>query len=135
MLQATDEEPLDELPPLERQLQLFQRLSQPFFEECAGAKLALSLLIALTLMNSGISVLFSFVSRDLMNTLAARDLEEFTQLTVRFALALAAATPVAVLYKFQRGRVSLLWREWMFGVLAGLYANERTFYRLELMRD
>ena len=37
-----------------------------------------------------------------------------------------------MLFKFQRGRVSVLWREWMFGVLAALYANERTFYRLEV---
>ena len=79
-------------------------------------------------------MLFSYVSRDLLNTLAARDLEAFTELIGRFALALALATPVSVLFKFQRGRVSLLWREWMFGVLAGLYANERTFYRLEVAR-
>ena len=127
------EEQLDErLPPVGQQLQLFWRLSKPFFEQCEGAKLALALLIGLTLLNSGVAVLFSYVSRDLLNTLAARDLEAFTELIGRFALALALATPVSVLFKFQRGRVSLLWREWMFGVLAGLYANERTFYRLEV---
>ena len=142
---ATAEEELDErLPPVGQQLQLFWRLSKPFFEQCEGAKLALALLIGLTLLNSGVAVLFSYVSRDLLNTLAARDLEAFTELIGRFALALALATPVSVwtgdpnptltltlslsltlllnltvtltltlqvLFKFQRGRVSLLWRE------------------------
>ena len=31
-----------------------------------------------------------------------------------------------------RPTLPLTRREWMFGVLAGLYANERTFYRLEV---
>ena len=57
------EEQLDErLPPVGQQLQLFWRLSKPFFEQCEGAKLALALLIGLTLLNSGVAVLFSYAS-------------------------------------------------------------------------
>ena len=60
---ATAEEELDErLPPVGQQLQLFWRLSKPFFEQCEGAKLALALLIGLTLLNSGVAVLFSYAS-------------------------------------------------------------------------
>ena len=57
------EEQLDErLPPVGQQLQLFWRLSKPFFEQCEGAKLALALLVGLTLLNSGVAVLFSYAS-------------------------------------------------------------------------
>ena len=52
----------ERLPPAGQQLQLFWRLSKPFFEQCEGAKLALALLIGLTLLNSGVAVLFSYAS-------------------------------------------------------------------------
>ena len=60
---AEEEEELGErLPPVGQQIQLFWRLSKPFFEQCEGAKLALALLIGLTFLNSGVAVLFSYVS-------------------------------------------------------------------------
>ena len=59
---AEEEELGERLPPVGQQIQLFWRLSKPFFEQCEGAKLALALLIGLTFLNSGVSVLFSYVS-------------------------------------------------------------------------
>ena len=59
---AEEEELGERLPPVGQQIQLFWRLSKPFFEQCEGAKLALALLIGLTFLNSGVAVLFSYVS-------------------------------------------------------------------------
>ena len=42
-------------------------------------------------------------------------------------MGLAVATPLTVLYKFQRQRLALSWREWMTGELAEqYYADQAT---------
>lgn len=105
-------------PPVAEQLRLFWRLATPYFMYAEGAKLGAALLIALTLANSGISVLFSYTSRDFWTALSSKDAEHFYELTARFAGALALATPVSVLYKYQRNRLTLSWREWCSARLA-----------------
>jgi putative ATP-binding cassette transporter len=125
----------DTAPTLQEQLDLFWRLAVPYFERAEGAKEQFALLILLTLVNSGVSVLFSFVSRDFYSTLGAKDLELFQQVTVRFAAAAAAAVPLVVLYKFQRARLALKWREWMTTELTNVYYSDRAYYKLELERQ
>ena len=119
-------------PPWPEQLQLFWRLATPYFRQEEGAKIGFILLLALTLLNSGVSVLFSYTSRDFWTALSSRDADQFYMLTLRFAGALALATPVSVLYKYQRGRVAVSWREWMTTRLTEMYYDNEAYYRLEL---
>ena len=53
-------------------------------------------------------------------------------MTVKFAAALVVATPLTVLYRYQRQRLSLLWREWMTTELAAQYYSDNNYYKLEL---
>jgi hypothetical protein len=119
-------------PAWTEQLQLFWRLAVPYFKQEDGAKLGFVLLLGLTLLNSGVSVLFSYTSRDFWTALSSKDSEQFYMLTLRFAGALALATPVSVLYKYQRGRVAVSWREWMTLRLTDMYYDNEAYYRLEL---
>eukprot|EP00962_Isochrysis_galbana_P000245 scaffold74_cov102-Isochrysis_galbana.AAC.2 len=119
-------------PAWTEQLQLFWRLAVPYFKQEEGAKIGFVLLLGLTLLNSGVSVLFSYTSRDFWTALSSKDSEQFYMLTLRFAGALALATPVSVLYKYQRGRVAVSWREWMTLRLTEMYYDNEAYYRLEL---
>jgi len=118
--------------PLAEQFGLFWRLAVPYFQQAEGAKTGIALLLALTLANSGVSVLFSYTSRDFWTALSSKDADQFYALTLRFAGALAAATPVSVLYKYQRARLSVSWREWMTLRLTEMYTENEAYYRLEI---
>lgn len=121
------------MPDLKEQLSIFWRLAVPYFENAEGAKLQFALLLALTVCNSGVSVVFSYVSRDFWTALSAKNVDQFYELTLRFAAALATATPLTVLYKFQRQRLALMWREWMTTELTAQYYNEQAYYKLEVV--
>ncbi len=118
--------------PLRTQFDLFWRLAVPYFERSPGAREQFAILFVLMLCSSGVSVLFSYVGRDFWSTLSAKDVDLFYEVTVKFAAALVVATPLTVLYRYQRQRLSLLWREWMTTELAAQYYSDNNYYKLEL---
>ena len=120
---------------IQERLDLFRRLAVPYFQQAEGAKLQFGLLLILVLCQSGVSVIFSFVGRDFYSALSAKDLAVFQEKTANYAVGLAVATPLTVLYKFQRQRLALSWRQWMTGELAKQYYQDRAYYRVELDRD
>ena len=99
----------------------------PYFQQAEGAKLQFGLLLILVLCQSGVSVIFSFVGRDFYSALSAKDLPVFQEKTANYAVGLAVATPLTVLYKFQRQRLALSWRPWMTAELAKQYYQDRAF--------
>ena len=121
--------------PVQERLRLFWRLATPYFKEADGAKLQFGLLLALVLAQSSISVIFSFVGRDFYSALSAKDQAVFAEKTLYYAVGLAVATPLTVLYKFQRQRLALNWREWMTTELARQYYSDQAYYKVELERD
>merc|ERR1740117_397313 len=122
------EDPAEATPPepitLQERLRLFWRLAVPYFEQAEGAKLNFGLMLLLVLCNSSISVIFSFVGRDFYSALSAKDQALFFEKTANYAVGLAVATPLTVLYKFQRQRLALNWREWM--------TTDQAYYKIEI---
>ena len=68
-----------ELASLKEQLEFFVELSKPYFLEDEQAKWLLGAVIALTFLNSGVSVAFSYLSRDFWSALNAKDAEHFQE--------------------------------------------------------
>ena len=117
---------------LQERLRLFWRLAVPYFEQAEGAKLNFGLMLLLVLMNSSISVIFSYVGRDFYSALSAKDQVLFFEKTANYAVGLAVATPLTVLYKFQRQRLALNWRQWMTTELARQYYTDQAYYKIEI---
>lgn len=113
-------------PTLQEQFRLFQRLAIPYFEQAEGAKLQFGLLLLLVLVDAGVSVIFSYVGRDFYSALSAKDQALFIEKTANFAVGLVVATPLTVLFRFQRSRLALNWREWMTTELARQYYSDQT---------
>lgn len=88
----------------------------PFFKQDKVARESLIGVGALTLLNSGISVAFSYISRDFYNALNARDESLFYEKIELFFAALLIAVPVAVYYRFLREKLSIYWREALTGM-------------------
>ena len=112
---------------MQERVRLFWRLAIPYFEQAEGAKLNFGLMLLLVLVNSSISVIFSYVGRDFYSALSAKDQALFLEKTASFALGLAVATPLTVLYKFQRQRLALSWRQWMTTELARQYYSDQAY--------
>ena len=89
-------------------------------------------MLALTLANSGISVLFSYVAKDFWNALSARDVETFGVVLGKYVIALGIGAPIATLYKYQREQLAVHWREWMTRRTFQLYAQHKVYYNLQL---
>ena len=117
---------------LQERLRLFWRLAVPYFQQAEGAKLNFGLMLLLVLMNSSISVIFSYVGRDFYSALSAKDQVLFFEKTANYAVGLAVATPLTVLYKFQRQRLALNWRQWMTTELARQYYTDQAYYKIEI---
>lgn len=121
-----------DLGAVRQQFGLFLRMAKPYFRDERDAQRQLGTVLALTLLNSGVSVLFSFVGRDFWTALSAKDTAQFYDLMIKFAGALAIGTPIAVQYKFQRANLALSWRAWMTERLTDLYLSNRSFYNIDL---
>ena len=80
-------------------LSAFWSMAYPYYRESsAGRRLFLGMIL-LTLMNSGVSVAFSYISKDFWNALSSKDVSEFYSMMVKFGGALVVGAPVAVLYR------------------------------------
>ena len=95
----------DEIPQkltLEKAISLlstFWSMAYPYYRESqAGRRLFLGMIL-LTLMNSGVSVAFSYISKDFWNALSGKDVTEFYSMMLKFGGALVIGAPVAVLYR------------------------------------
>jgi ABC-type uncharacterized transport system fused permease/ATPase subunit len=134
---------LDEPPPTDqqsepfewdkivKQAKLFWEMAAPYFTESKSGRWLFAGMIGLTLLNSGVSVAFSYVSKDFWNALSAKDVEQFYIMLQKFAGALLVGAPVSVFYRFQRERLAISWREWMTDRTLQLYYSNRVYYNLE----
>jgi vitamin B12/bleomycin/antimicrobial peptide transport system ATP-binding/permease protein len=117
------------------QLQPFLKIAVPYFQNDTTARNSLITLSALTLFKSGISVAFSYISRDFYNALNARDEPLFYEKIELFFAALVIAVPTSVYYRFVREKLSIYWREALTAqALQRLYAN-RTYYIFESLKE
>ena len=117
------------------QWKLFQKMALPYFKEEKSARVLLFLVICFTLLNSWVSVGFSFLSRDFWNALNTKDADTFYPTLQKFAVALTGGAPIAVLYRFYREKLSLQWRQWMTLRILDMWEANRSYYDLETKGD
>ena len=117
------------------QLEPFLKIAVPFFKQDKVARNSLIAVTALTLLNSGISVAFSYISRDFYNALNAHDEALFYEKIELFFAALVLAVPVSVYYRFVREKLAIYWRDALTKNVLDKYFSNRTFYIVETMRD
>ena len=116
---------------IRQQVHTWSQLAVPYYQESIEGRWLLAGVLVLTLMNSGVSVAFSFLSKDFWNALSARDVTEFYTVLQKFVVALAAGAPIVTYYKFQREQLAVHWRDWMTTRTVALYTQNRVYYQLE----
>ena len=109
----------------------FTEMALPYYQESSSGRWLFAGMIAMTLLNSGVSVAFSYVGKDFWNALSSKDTEQFYIMLGKYAAALLIGSPVSVLYTFQKERLAVSWREWMTDRCLQLYSSNRVYYNLE----
>jgi vitamin B12/bleomycin/antimicrobial peptide transport system ATP-binding/permease protein len=110
---------------------LFQQMAIPYYKESAQGRWLLAGLLGLTLLNSGVSVAFSYLGKDFWNALSAKDAAEFYSILQKYLAALLVGAPVVTLYRYQREQLAVHWREWMTARTFDLYTSRRVYYNLQ----
>jgi ABC-type uncharacterized transport system fused permease/ATPase subunit len=123
-------------PPFEwdkivKQSQLFYEMAFPYYKESKDGRWLFAGMIGMTIVNSAVSVAFSYLGKDFWNALNAKDPDQFYFMLSKFGVALVVGAPVSVLYRFQRERLAVNWREWMTEQTLDLYSAHRVYYALE----
>ena len=80
-------------------LSTFWSMAFPYYQESHPGRRLFIGMILLTLVNSGVSVAFSYVSKDFWNALSSKDTQEFYSMMLKFGGALVVGAPVSVLYR------------------------------------
>eukprot|EP00566_Odontella_aurita_P009036 CAMPEP_0113570514 /NCGR_PEP_ID=MMETSP0015_2-20120614/25018_1 /TAXON_ID=2838 /ORGANISM="Odontella" /LENGTH=828 /DNA_ID=CAMNT_0000473317 /DNA_START=189 /DNA_END=2675 /DNA_ORIENTATION=+ /assembly_acc=CAM_ASM_000160 len=109
----------------------FKDMAVPYYQESKSGRWLFAGMVGLTLLNSGVSVAFSYVGKDFWNALSSKNAEEFYPMLAKYAAALVVGMPVAVLYKFQKDKLANAWREWLTDRTFQLYQSNRVYYALE----
>jgi vitamin B12/bleomycin/antimicrobial peptide transport system ATP-binding/permease protein len=93
----------------------FWRLVRPYWisEKRSRGFVLLSAITAMNLGTVGTQAVFSYVSRDVMNSLQAKDAARFHHLLMLFALWIVVFVPIAAFYPYLSGLLSIDWRNWI----------------------
>jgi putative ATP-binding cassette transporter len=114
-----------------KQFKLFLEMAGPYYKESMQARYLLAGVLVLTLVNSAISVQFSYLGKDFWNALSTKDVAEFAHILQKYVVALLIGAPVITAYRYQREQLSVHWREWMTVRTFQLYTQNRVYYSLE----
>jgi putative ATP-binding cassette transporter len=88
------------------------------------------LLVALLFSLNGLNVLNSYVGRDFMTAISARQSRQFVTFAVIYGVVFAFQTVISAFYRFSEERLRLLWRGWLTERLIGRYMSHTAYYRI-----
>lgn len=114
-----------------RLLTLFWSIARPYWRYAPGSKANIAWVVFLGLVRSGLSVIFSYVSRDFWTALQKKDVPMFWRQILLFTVVLASALPILVWYAYAKDRLSLRWRKWHTEKMLGDYFAKRNYYEID----
>jgi len=111
--------------------QLWQ-ITKAFFksERRVRARGLLTVLMVLSVAYVGVTVLTSYVGRDLITAIERKDAHAYWSAMGWYLGSFAVAVLINVFYRVSEQSLALLWREWMAQHLIKRYFNNRAYYRL-----
>ena len=93
----------------------------------------ISVITVLSLGTVGMQAIFSYVSRDVMNALQAKDAARFHHLLMLFVVWIVAFVPIAAFYPYITGLLGIDWRDWMTETFVQGVLRRNALYHI--MRD
>jgi len=110
---------------------LFRTLAMPYFRHDRAARWRLAFVVVLALLQSAVSICFSYTSRNFWNALSEKQMHDFRVASFRYFMLIVIAVPVITFYVYKRNVLCMEWRRWLTLRLSDEFFAERSFYRLE----
>jgi vitamin B12/bleomycin/antimicrobial peptide transport system ATP-binding/permease protein len=111
------------------------RLTRPYWSS-EKRRQALVMITVMTVLNLGVvgmQAIFSYISRDVMNTLQLKDAARFYHLMILFGVWIVLFVPVAAFYPYVTGLLAIRWRDWLTESFAHRMLRHNALYHI--MRD
>jgi putative ATP-binding cassette transporter len=107
----------------------FWKLTKPYFtsDQRRWAWGGVALLLVLLLSLNGLNVTNSYVGRDFMTAIAARQGKRYLFFALLYAGVFVLSTIVSVYYYYVQARVALSWRKWLTQHFAGHYLSGQAY--------
>jgi putative ATP-binding cassette transporter len=108
------------------------RLARPYWNspQRNRALLLLGLIIVLNLGTTGMQAGFSYLQRDLFNSLQAKNAGGFYHALVLFGGGIALFVPIAAFYPYVTGLLSIDWRDWLTETFVGRMLNHNALFHI-----
>jgi vitamin B12/bleomycin/antimicrobial peptide transport system ATP-binding/permease protein len=111
------------------------RLIRPYWQS-DKRRWAITLIAVMTALNLGtvgMQAIFSYVSRDIMNTLQVKNAVRFYHLMMLFGTWIVLFVPIAAFYPYITGLLQIDWRDWLTESFVGRMFKHNALYHI--MRD
>jgi putative ATP-binding cassette transporter len=95
----------------------------------------LTLLLFLSLSVSGLNVIISYVGNFFSTALAKKDQLNYWKYLFVYAGVFVVGTPIVVIYRYIRDKLSLYWREWMTNKFLDKYFENRAYYDINSQKE
>ena len=95
----------------------------------------LTLLLFLSLSVSGMNVIISYVGNFFNTALAKKDQLNYWKYLFVYAGVFVVGTPIVVIYRYTRDKLSLYWREWMTNKFLDKYFENRAYYDINSQKE
>ncbi|MEG5159606.1 ABC transporter ATP-binding protein/permease [Microcoleus sp. AT3-A2] len=95
----------------------------------------LTLLLFLSLSVSGLNVIISYVGNFFSTALAQKDQLNYWKYLFVYAGVFAVGTPIVVIYRYIRDKLSLYWRDWMTNKFLDKYFQNRAYYDINSQKE
>jgi putative ATP-binding cassette transporter len=95
----------------------------------------LTLLLFLSLSVSGLNVIISYVGNFFNTALAKKDQLNYWKYLFVYAGVFVVGTPIVVIYRYIRDKLSLYWRDWMTNKFLDKYFQNRAYYNINSQKE
>ncbi|WP_445245140.1 ABC transporter ATP-binding protein/permease, partial [Microcoleus sp. OTE_8_concoct_300] len=95
----------------------------------------LTLLLFLSLSVSGLNVIISYVGNFFNTALAKKDQLNYWKYLFVYAGVFVVGTPIVVIYRYTRDKLSLYWRDWMTNKFLDKYFQNRAYYEINYQKE
>ena len=109
------------------------RLARRYYDgpERRRARFLLLVMLGLCACTTGLSVVFSYVQRDMSTALSEKRVDAFYAAIRRYLLVIVVAAPLFAMYSYVQSLVALEWRLWLTRELLRKYFANRAYFALK----
>jgi vitamin B12/bleomycin/antimicrobial peptide transport system ATP-binding/permease protein len=108
------------------------RLARPYWKSQRrnSALLLLSVMVVLVLGTTGMQAVFSYLQRDLFNTLQTKNGPRFYHVLELFGIGIVLFVPIAAFYPYVTGLLRIDWRDSLTETFVGRMLNRNALYHI-----